>query len=67
MATDTGYLLNIAIPWAEIYPKKRIAKSGDKIGINIIVTDVDSDEKGSKELFWTQENKSLPQIELKNL
>jgi len=67
MATDTGYLLNIAIPWTEIYPKKRIAKSGDKIGINIVVTDIDSDEKGSKELFWTQKNKSLPRIELKNL
>ncbi len=66
METDTGYLLNIAIPWAEIYPKKRIAKYGDKIGLNIIVTDIDTDEKGSKELFWTQENKALPEIELKN-
>ena len=65
--TDTGYLLNIAIPWEEIYPKKRIAQSGDKIGVNIVVTDIDTDEKGSKELFWTQENKALPQIELKNL
>jgi hypothetical protein len=67
METDTGYLLNIAIPWAEIYPKNRIAKSGDKIGINIVVTDIDTDEKGSRELFWTQENKALPKIELKNL
>ena len=67
METDTGYLLNIAIPWSEIYPKKRIAKSGDKIGINITVTDIDTDEKGSKELFWTQENKALPRIVLKNL
>ncbi len=64
--TDTGYLLNIAIPWEEIYPKKRIAKSGDKIGMNIIVTDMDANEKGSKELFWMQENKALPQIELRN-
>ena len=64
--TDTGYLLNIAIPWADIYPNNKMAKQGDKIGINIIATDIDADEKGSKELYWMQENKALPQIQLKN-
>ncbi len=65
--TDTGYLLNVAIPWASIYSKKRIAKSGNKIGINIKATDVDEDERGSKVLYWSKENTALPQIELKNM
>ena len=66
--TDTGYLLNVALPWSEIYDgNKSRVKSGSQIGINIIATDIDKGERGSKELYWTEENKPLPKIELKNL
>ncbi len=66
--TDTGYLLNIALPWSDIYDgKKSRVKPGSQIGINIIATDIDEGERGSKELYWTEENKPLPKIELKNL
>lgn len=63
--TDTGYLLNIAIPWSEINsPKKPNAKTSDKIGINIQVTDVDDGEKGSQILYLMAENQPLPEMEL---
>ena len=66
--TDTGYLLNVALPWSEIYDDKSSrVKSGSKIGINIIATDIDKGERGSKKLHWAETNKPLPKIELKNL
>jgi len=65
--TDTGFLLNVAIPWTEIFnDENTTAKSGDEIGINITVTDVDADEKGSKELHWADTNKALPIVVLSN-
>ena len=65
--TDSGYLLNVAIPWKEIYSDESInVSSGDKIGINIIVTDVDENEKGSKELVWADTNNTLPKVILSN-
>ena len=65
--TDTGYLLNVAIPWTEIISDENTsAKSGDKIGINITVTDVDEDEKGNKKLVWANTNAPLPNVILSN-
>ncbi len=65
--TDTGYLLNIAIPWKEIKPEKQShASKGDEIGINITITDIDEDIKGSKTLTWADTSKPLPKITLSN-
>ncbi len=62
--TQLGYILNIAIPWSDIYHGKRTPKTGDKIGINIKITDVDEDEKGSQTLYLSKQNKALPELEL---
>jgi len=65
--TDTGYLLNAAIPWKHIYTdKKDFASNGSKIGVNIQVADVDEDSKGSKALYWADTNKALPRVVLSN-
>jgi len=65
--TDTGYLLNAAIPWKNIYEdKKQFAKNGSEIGVNIKVIDVDEDIKGSKTLYWADTNKALPNVILSN-
>ncbi len=65
--TDTGYHLNVAIPWNKIYSDgKTFASNGNKIGVNIKVTDVDEDEKGSKSLYWSDTNQPLPKIVLSN-
>ncbi|WP_299872426.1 hypothetical protein [uncultured Cocleimonas sp.] len=93
--TDAGYLLNLAIPWNQIYSNndsyeiedKEVdgikdkdqnkdksekitevfqAKPGDKLGINFVISDVDIDEKGSKELRSADTNLPLPKIVLKN-
>ena len=65
--TDTGYLLNVAIPWEDIYSdKKTLIKTGNKIGINIQVTDSDEDEKGNKTLYWADTHQTLPKIILKH-
>lgn len=65
--TDTGYLLNAAIPWKNIYTDKKLfASSGNKIGVNIKVIDVDEDIKGSKTLYWADTNKALPKVVLSN-
>lgn len=65
--TDTGYLLNVAIPWSEIFnDDNSTAKYGDEIGINITVTDVDENEKGSKKLHWADTNTNLPRVVLSN-
>ncbi len=67
LATDTGYQLNAAIPWSEIFSNENVeAKSGDKVGINITVTDIDEDEKGYKELIWSTSNSALPRVILSN-
>ena len=62
--TSTGYILNVAIPWSEIYQGKQTPKTGNKIGINIKVTDVDDDERGSQTLYLSKQNKALPSLEL---
>ena len=83
--TDAGYLLNLAIPWQQIYSNKELeetsdkegeqsdavieavqAKPGDKLGINFVISDTDSDEKGGKELRSADTNLPLPKIVLKN-
>ena len=68
--TDSGYLLNVVIPWSEIYKNKKkltsMANTGDKLGINIVVSDSDKDEKGNKELHSADTNLPLPKIVLKN-
>ena len=65
--TDTGYLLNVAIPWKNIYnDSKTYASNGSKIGVNIKVIDVDEDIKGSKSLYWADTNKALPRVVLSN-
>ena len=65
--TDTGYQLNVAIPWSAVFKDENTsAKSGDKIGINIRVTDIDEDEKGNIELIWSQSNSALPKVVLSN-
>lgn len=65
--TDTGYLLNAAIPWEKIHAdSKKIPTSGDTIGINIRVIDVDEDTKASKALYWVNQNEPLPMITLSN-
>ncbi|MEB8432208.1 hypothetical protein OO007_08205 [Cocleimonas sp. KMM 6892] len=90
--TDAGYLLNLAIPWKQIYAKPAIddpdseddaatknkedtdksvvdnyqPKPGDKLGINIVISDVDTGEKGGKELRSADTNLPLPKLILKN-
>ncbi len=67
--TDTGYQLNVAIPWSELFDKKttNYASSGTMIGININVIDIDEGIKGSKSLHWANtNNKALPHLVLKN-
>ena len=65
--TDTGYLLNVAIPWKNIYTDtKTFASNGNEIGVNIKVSDVDEDTKGSKTLYWADTNKALPRVVLSN-
>ncbi len=87
--TDAGYLLNLAIPWQQIYSNKELedtgdetvdkeeeksekvieevqAKPGDKLGINWVISDIDSGEKGGKELHSADTNLPLPKIVLKN-
>jgi len=66
--TDTGYQLNVAIPWNEVFAEKSKihASNGTKIGVNINVIDIDEDIKGSKSLHWADTNKALPKLILKN-
>ena len=65
--TDTGYLLNAAIPWKDIYTDKKVfASNGNEIGINIKVTDVDEDIKGRKTIYWVDGNEALPKVVLSN-
>ena len=65
--TDSGYHINVAIPWNKIYTEgKTFASNGNKIGVNIKVTDVDEDEKGSKSLYWADTSQPLPKIVLSN-
>ena len=65
--TDTGYLLNAAIPWKSVFTdSKEFASNGSEIGVNIKVSDVDEDIKGSKSLYWANTNKPLPRVVLSN-
>ena len=68
--SDSGYLINVAIPWSEIYYDKDTAdiqmKSGDRLGINIVVKDYDKGEKGNKELISADTSLPLPKLILKN-
>ena len=65
--TDTGYQLNVAIPWEEIYKDgKTFASNGNKIGLNIKIIDIDEDIKGSKTLNWADTSRALPKIVLSN-
>lgn len=69
--SDSGYLINVAIPWSEIYYDTDISeiqmKSGDRLGVNIIVKDYDKDEKGNKELISADTSLPLPKLVLKNI
>ncbi len=66
--TDTGYLLNVAIPWSELFGdiSNKHASNGTKIGVNIKIIDIDENIKGSKSLHWADTNKALPKLVLKN-
>jgi len=68
--SDSGYLINVAIPWSEIYYDTDVSeiqmKSGDRLGVNIVVKDYDKDEKGNKELISADTNLPLPKLVLKN-
>ena len=68
--SDSGYLITVAIPWSEIYYETDIddirIKSGDRLGVNIIVKDYDKDEKGNKELISADTSLPLPKMILKN-
>ena len=68
--SDSGYLINVTIPWSEIYYATDIneiqMKSGDRLGINVTVKDYDKDEKGNKELSSANTNLPLPKMILKN-
>ncbi len=65
--TDSGYLFNIALPWSVIpYYAHNNVKTGDKLAINIHVTDVDEDEKGSQNIYLIEGNYALPEIEFKH-
>jgi len=64
--TDTGYLINVAIPWSEIKSTDNpIVKTNSKLGINIQITDVDLGEKGSQHLYLSDQNSALPELQLK--
>ena len=41
-------------------------KSGDRLGMNIVVKDYDKDEKGNKELISADTSLPLPKLILKN-
>jgi hypothetical protein len=43
-----------------------VPQTGAKIGINIVITDSDKGEKGSKELLSADTHIPLPKIVLKN-
>jgi len=68
--TDAGYLLNIAIPWSELYSAKEkhkiLAKTGDKIGISIEVSDTDKGETNTKLLSSTDGSSPFPKLVLEN-
>ena len=65
--TDTGYMLNASIPWSELpIFNERNVRTNDRLGINIKVTDVDEDEKGSQSVYLTEGNHPLPEIEFKH-
>ncbi len=62
--TDSGYLFNVALPWSAVpYFSSHNVRTGNKLGINIKVTDVDDDEKGSQSIYLIDGNYSLPEIE----
>jgi len=64
--TDTGYLINVAIPWSVIKSTDNpIVKTNSKLGINIQITDVDQGEKGSQRLYLSHKNQALPELQLK--
>ncbi len=64
--TDTGYLLNVAIPWSEIKSTDNpIVTTNSMLGINIQLTDVDQGEKGSQRLFLGNPKQALPRLQLK--
>ncbi len=64
--TDTGYLLNVAIPWTEIKSTENpVIKTNSKLGINIQITDVDLNEKGSQHLYLSDQQSSIPELQLK--
>lgn len=72
--TDSGYLLNTAIPWRKLYTRKKTYPStGNEIGINITVVDVDevdetnkADEvaKNSQTFYWPNPKKALAKLVL---
>ena len=62
--TSTGYLFNVAVPWSAIHSGKQSVKTGDTLGINIKVSDVDEGEKGSQTLYLSNKNRALPEIKL---
>ena len=68
--SDSGYIINAAIPWSEIYYDRDNAdiqmKSGDRLGINVMVKDYDKDEKGNKSLMSADTSLPLPKLVLKN-
>jgi len=64
--TDTGYLINVAIPWSVIKSTDNpIVKTNSKLGINIQITDVDQGEKGSQRLYLSHKKQALPELQLK--
>jgi len=65
--TDSGYLFNVALPWSVVpYFSSHNVQTGNKLGINIKVTDVDDDEKGSQSIYLIDGNYTLPEIEFKH-
>ena len=65
--TDSGYLFNVALPWSAVpYFSSHKVQTGNKLGINIKVTDVDDDEKGSQSIYLIDGNYTLPEIEFKH-
>ncbi|KAG1694720.1 hypothetical protein GQR58_006716 [Nymphon striatum] len=66
--TDTGYLLNVAIPWSELFGNEssKHASNGYKVGLNIKIIDIDEDLKGSKTLIWADTHQPLPKLVLSN-
>jgi len=69
--SDSGYLINAVIPWSEIFYDADATsiqmKSGDRLGINIVVKDYDKDKKGNKSLVSADTNLPLPKLVLKNV